>query len=139
MRFERNYIRPDGAVASVDYCLPRARAVHGASPCWRDFWRSATMPFIRSLAPRAGAINKTERAQGPDMTQDTVIFPQCGKCDGVRYPRLGRVSARIFNKNIFRSVCIASSEFYEFPAWDGADFRMYYKNFITTLTKKEFV
>lgn len=46
--------------ASVDYCLQRAMF---RSVAQRDFWRSATTPFVRSPAPRIGAINKTERAR----------------------------------------------------------------------------
>lgn len=63
---------------------------------------------IYTVALRVGAKQNREGA-GPDMTQDTVIFPQCGKCDGFAFQDLnGLARAQIFNKNIFRSICIAS-------------------------------
>lgn len=40
------------------------------------------MPFISSLAPSAGRYKQNREGAEQDMTQDTVIFPQCGKCDG---------------------------------------------------------
>lgn len=82
LRFERNYIRPDGAAASVDYCLQRAVPLR--SVVASEWFLAVVDNTIYTISRSEGGRHKQNwgEAAGPDMTQDTVIFPQCGKCDG---------------------------------------------------------
>lgn len=82
MCFERNYIRPDGVAASVDYCLQRAVPFIAERRRVSMIFGGRRQCHLYDLSLRGWECYKQNReAAGPDMTQDTVIFPQCGKCD----------------------------------------------------------